>query len=104
VQFLHQAQQERANIVHAARQHAGEIFHLDPKYFRSRFKRADIPELQELLQNPNKPNEKYPLWAPMIFPQRDCNSSTPFAVEELAKVSLRAHSNRTHAINYLLVP
>jgi hypothetical protein len=103
IQFLGQVKQERANIVSAACRAASNIFSLDSSYFHTKFDRTSVPQLQALPQNPNKPNEKYPLWAPMIFPGRDCNSQTPFAVEELATVSLRTHSNRTRT-NYVLVP
>jgi hypothetical protein len=103
IQFVAQVKQERANLVSAARRAASDIFKLHSSYFHTKFDRTTIPKLQALLQNPNKPSEKYPLWAPMIFPERDCNSQTPFAVEELAMVSLRAHSDRTRT-NYVLVP
>ncbi|KAF8262152.1 hypothetical protein EI94DRAFT_1809217 [Lactarius quietus] len=83
--FLQQVKQERANTVHTARLVAGEIFNLSPMYFRSQFDRADIPELQELLTDTRRPEEKYPRWPAMLFPNRDCENMNAFAVEELPK-------------------
>ena len=57
-------------------------------YFRSKFNRAAVPELQELLQRHERPEEKYPALAPLLFPGRDPKNKNPLAVEELAKVSL----------------
>ncbi|KAF8259062.1 hypothetical protein EI94DRAFT_1814033 [Lactarius quietus] len=83
--FLQQVKQERANIVYTTCSIAGELFSLNPTYFCAKFDRAEIPELQRLLQDPDKP-EKYPVLAPMIFPNRDCsNYKNVLAVEELPK-------------------
>ena len=91
MQFLQQVKQERANIVYTVRSVAGELFGLNPTYFRSKFDRSEIPELQALLQDPDKP-ERYPVLAPMLFPNRDCsNYKNVLAVEELPKVSLRCN-------------
>ncbi|KAF8266403.1 hypothetical protein EI94DRAFT_1803102 [Lactarius quietus] len=83
--FLQQVKQERANIVYTACSIAGELFSINPTYFRAMFNRAEIPVLQRLLQDPDKP-EKYPVLVPMIFPNRDCsNYKNVLAVEELPK-------------------
>ncbi|KAF8268766.1 hypothetical protein EI94DRAFT_1700013 [Lactarius quietus] len=91
--FLQQVKQERANTVHTARLVAGEIFNLSPMYFRSQFDRADIPELQELLTDTRRPEEKYPRWPAMLFPNRDCENTNAFAVEELPKTILHGVSS-----------
>ncbi|KAI9441950.1 hypothetical protein BJY52DRAFT_1195037 [Lactarius psammicola] len=87
--FLQQVKQERANMVHTARNVAGEILGIDPTYFRSKYKRANISELGELLRDTRNPEQGYPLWAAVLFPSRDCNSTQPFLVEELVTL-LRA--------------
>ncbi|KAF8261228.1 hypothetical protein EI94DRAFT_1705710 [Lactarius quietus] len=58
---------------------------LNLTYFHAKFDCAEIPELQRLLQVPDK-LEKYLVLAPMIFPNRDCsNYKNMLAVEELLK-------------------
>lgn len=74
-------------MVYAARLHAGEIFEINPAYFRRVFNRTNVPELKKLLYNPEKPDEKCPMWPAMLFPSRDCTSNRPFEAEELVKVS-----------------
>ena len=67
---------------------AGELLGFNPMYFRSKFDRTAVPELQELLHRHKRPEEKYPALAPLLFPGRDPKNKNPLAVEELAKVSL----------------
>ncbi|KAF8263943.1 hypothetical protein EI94DRAFT_1703633 [Lactarius quietus] len=58
---------------------------LNLTYFHAKFDCAEIPELQRLLQDPDK-REKYLVLAPMIFPNRDCsNYKNVLAVKELLK-------------------
>ncbi|KAF8259365.1 hypothetical protein EI94DRAFT_1813455 [Lactarius quietus] len=83
--FPQQVKQEHANTVHTARLIASKIFNLSPVYFRSQFDHANIPELQELLTDTCRPLEKYPRWPAMLFPNRDCENTNAFAVEELPK-------------------
>ncbi|KAH9021899.1 hypothetical protein EDB85DRAFT_2152089 [Lactarius pseudohatsudake] len=83
--FLHQLKQERANTISTARRVAGEILGVDTGLFRSKVDRSKIKKLQDLLvdtQNPNS-EDKYPALAAVLFPSRDCSSTSPFAVEEL---------------------
>ncbi|KAH9058029.1 hypothetical protein EDB83DRAFT_2520925 [Lactarius deliciosus] len=83
--FLEQLRQERANTISTARRVVGEILEVDTAHFRSKVDRSKIKKLQDLLvdtQNPNSEN-KYPALAAVLFPSRDCSSTSPFAVEEL---------------------
>ncbi|KAH9956830.1 hypothetical protein BJV74DRAFT_891469 [Russula compacta] len=41
-------------------------------------------ELEQLLQNPMKPAEKYPLFPSLLYPSKDCTSPLLFEVEALA--------------------
>ena len=91
--FMYQLNQERSNIVHAARQIVNEL--LGPGFERKTFQtsftdRESDPRLQALLQNPNKPTERYPFDALMLFPLGDCTKvGQMFEVEVLSKVSSR---------------
>ncbi|KAH8982868.1 hypothetical protein EDB83DRAFT_2536489 [Lactarius deliciosus] len=70
--FLEQLRQEREHNLHHA-------------LSRCKVDRSKIKKLQDLLvdtQNPNSEN-KYPVLAAVLFPSRDCSSTSPFAVEEL---------------------
>ncbi|KAH9959377.1 hypothetical protein BGW80DRAFT_1464759 [Lactifluus volemus] len=78
--------QERANTIATARRIAGTILDLDGKYFDSRYDRTTVLELNELLHDPGKPGERYPLWPPLLFPLGDCRSKFPFQVEALPKL------------------
>ncbi|KAH8984061.1 hypothetical protein EDB86DRAFT_2833660 [Lactarius hatsudake] len=85
--FQQQVKQERANTIYTARRVIGEILNIDMAYFRSKskVKRDKIKELQDLLKDTQDPDseDKYPLLAAVLFPSRDCSSTSPFAVEEL---------------------
>ncbi|KAH9174114.1 hypothetical protein EDB89DRAFT_2068103 [Lactarius sanguifluus] len=83
--FLRQLKQERANTISTARRVLGEILGVDNAHLRSKVDRSKIKKLQDLLvdtQNPNS-EDKYPALAAVLFPSRDCSSTSPFAVEEL---------------------
>ncbi|KAH9055116.1 hypothetical protein EDB83DRAFT_2521326 [Lactarius deliciosus] len=83
--FLEQLRQERANTISTTRRVVGEILEVDTAHFRSKVDHSKIKKLQDLLvdtQNPNLEN-KYPALAAVLFPSRDCSSTSPFAVEEL---------------------
>ncbi|KAH9974863.1 hypothetical protein BJV74DRAFT_888899 [Russula compacta] len=56
--FLYHLKQEHSNIMHM--------------------------ELEQLLQNPMKPAEKYPLFPSLLYPSKDCTSPLLFEVEALA--------------------
>src|SRR5260221_8144811 len=90
---MSQHNQERSNLVHAARQIINEL--LGPGFERKTFQtpfssRESDPQLQSLLQNPMKPTEKSPLDAPMLFPNGNCiDIGHIFEVELLSKVSAR---------------
>ena len=103
MQFLQQVRQERANMIHTARNVVGEILRIDPTYFRSKYQRANISELGELLRDTQNPEQGYPLWAAVLFPSRDCNSTQPFLVEELVAVSSRTYPTSTHINDHVLV-
>ncbi|KAI0290360.1 hypothetical protein BC826DRAFT_1106339 [Russula brevipes] len=66
--------QERSNMVSTARRVAPGLLGLDPQLLRTRANRLDVPEIQALLQNPKKPGEMYPIFAPILFPGKDCNN------------------------------
>ncbi|KAN0137280.1 hypothetical protein V8E53_004725 [Lactarius tabidus] len=84
--FLQCTMSERGTAVHAACNITGELFGVSPVFFCSCFAgRASIPELQRLIRDPTKQAEDYPLWAPMLFPDRNCEGENRLAVEELAK-------------------
>ncbi|KAN0128296.1 hypothetical protein V8E53_013880 [Lactarius tabidus] len=94
--FLQRTMSERGTAVHAAHNIAGELFGVSPAFFRSRFAgRASIPELQGLIRDPTKQAEDYPLWAPMLFPDRNCEGENPLAVEELAKLTFVCGPDQT---------
>jgi len=79
--------------VHAAHQIVNELLGpgFECKTFQTSFTDCESdPQLQALLQNPNKPTERYPFDAPMLFPLADCtNIRQMFEVELLSKVSYR---------------
>ncbi len=85
---MKQLNQERANSVHSVRLYAAQILHLDPKFFKKNFNRASAPELRALLESPAEPDKKYPLLAPLIFPNCDVHSVYPFKCEPLATVRI----------------
>jgi hypothetical protein len=77
--FWVQYRSQRAQLVSIARQVAGFIFDLSSTgalrvQSADSPDRANDPELQALLLDPNKPGEMYPLLAPMLFPDRNCNN------------------------------
>jgi hypothetical protein len=80
--------QERSTMVHTARSVAHTLLGIDQTHF-SGHQRAKSPKLQSLLQNPNRPEEKYPLWASMLFPSPECNGSDALKVHTLRQVSPR---------------
>jgi len=90
---LHQLKQERSNLVHTARDVIdallGPEFGFERKIFQSNLSgRENNTKLQALLQNPMKPSEKYPLDAPILFPNQDCtNIGHIFEVKPLSGVS-----------------
>ena len=88
MQFLHQFNQERSNTVHLARTLAHQLFDLSPNYFMKNFDRTSAPEVRALLENLTKPGEKYPLWAPLLFPNNDVNSIHPFRSAPLVSVCI----------------
>jgi hypothetical protein len=76
-QFMAQHGKERAQLVHVARQVAGNILGLSPSSAlctrnANASGRGDDPELRALLHDPNKPGETYPLFAPLVFASKDC--------------------------------
>jgi len=84
---MHQLNQERANMVSTARRVAPALLGLDPQLFRTRANRLDVPEIQAVLQNPKKPGEMYPIFAPILFPKKDCNNlAKVFQAKPLAGV------------------
>jgi hypothetical protein len=87
-EFLHQLKQERSNTVYTARQVAAQLLKVDPSHFASRARRAGVPELEVLLQNPKTPGEKYPILAPMLFPDNNCQRLVEvFQADVLVNVS-----------------
>ncbi|KAI9432012.1 hypothetical protein H4582DRAFT_2102612 [Lactarius indigo] len=82
--FLKQLSQERANSAHAVRLHAARILRLDTQLFEKNFNRAEAPELRKLLENPAEPGKRYPILAPLIFPDHDVQSIHPFRCDALA--------------------
>ncbi|KAH9161731.1 hypothetical protein EDB89DRAFT_1913720 [Lactarius sanguifluus] len=42
------------------------------------FDRTNVPALRQLLGNPNKPSDLYPLWSRLLFPNQDTHSTRPF--------------------------
>jgi hypothetical protein len=90
--FMNQFNQERSNMVFTARRVAPGLLGLDPQLLRTRANRLDVPEIQALLQNPKKPGEMYPIFAPILFPGKDCNNlAKVFQASPLAGVSPVIH-------------
>ena len=90
-QFKLYVKSARGKMVHDARNAAGELFGLSPALFCSKVDRSKILELQVLLNNPHKLEEKYPVLAPILFPEGNCTSKNAFAVNVLPRVSLRPY-------------
>jgi len=65
-----------------------QIFDLNTQFFKKNFDHASVPEIQVLHENPNKPDEKYPFWAPVLFPNNDVNSIHPFKTDQLISVCI----------------
>jgi len=72
--FIHQLNQERSNMVFSAHRVAPGLLGLDAHLLRTQTNRLGNPKIQALLQNPKKPGEMYPIFAPILFPEMDCNN------------------------------
>ena len=72
--------------MHTARAYAGKYLGVGPDDRKA--DRANAPKLRDLFTNPAKPDELYPLWPPLLFPQRDTLSTRPLQCEALVKVGL----------------
>ncbi|KAH9024193.1 hypothetical protein EDB85DRAFT_277946 [Lactarius pseudohatsudake] len=81
--FLKKLAQERANCAHSVRTHAARILKLDTKFFEKDFDRTNAPELRKLIENPAEPDQKYPIFPPLIFPNHDVRSNYPFKCDVL---------------------
>ncbi len=90
-------------MVHTAHLVVGGILKIDSTYFHSNTNHANVPELKELLQDTRKPEQDFPLLAVVLFPSRDCNSTNPFLVEELALVCSRTYPTSTRITDHVLV-
>ena|SRR6266404_3535551 len=88
MQFLHQFNQERSNAAHTVRIYAAQIFSLKMQFFMKNFDCSNVPKLRALLEDPSKPDEKYPLLAPFLFPNNDVSSNHPFKAVPLIMVCI----------------
>ncbi|KAH9960703.1 hypothetical protein BJV74DRAFT_799882 [Russula compacta] len=82
--FLYHLKQEHSNIVHTAHDVATGLLCLRATHLSSHRNPALAQELEQLLQNPTKPDEKYPLFPSLLYPSKDCTSPLLFEVEVLA--------------------
>ncbi|KAH9959021.1 hypothetical protein BJV74DRAFT_799982 [Russula compacta] len=82
--FLYHPKQEHSHIVHMAHDVAAGLLGLKATHLSSCHDPALAQELEQLLQNPTKPAEKYPLFPSLLYPSKDCTSPLLFEVEVLA--------------------
>ncbi|KAF8267082.1 hypothetical protein EI94DRAFT_1802179 [Lactarius quietus] len=82
--FLKQLSQERANSVHLVRSIAGQLLGLDPGIFSRTYDCSTVLALQALLKDPLKPNDWYPLFPRLQYPESNTQSTRPFQCEALA--------------------
>ena len=72
--------------MHSAHSHAVQVLNLDTTFFDKNFDRENCPELQNLLLDPSKPDEQYPIWASILFSPGDIDRWFPFQSPALPTV------------------
>ncbi|KAI9455174.1 hypothetical protein BJY52DRAFT_1188537 [Lactarius psammicola] len=83
--FFRQLNQERANSVHLVRTFAGTLLNVDPTFFMKTFDRKNAPALRRLLENPEKPGTRFPIWPRLLFPNHDTSSTRPLQCEPIVR-------------------